>query len=100
MEELRLRFDVTDEEDTEVYPVHSDSKFGNKDRPIYVISVRKQVILKHHVIKESVAVVVENDMMGKAAPPGGFLRIRISLRSRTTMTKDEYMTAKPTDRSS
>ena len=37
-----------------------------------VISVRKQVTLKHHVIKESVAVVVEKDMMGKAAPPRDF----------------------------
>ena len=66
----------------------------------YAISVRRQVTSKHHVIKESVAVVVEKDMMGKAAPPRGFLRIRSSLRSRTTVTKDDYMTAKSTDTSS
>ena len=34
VDELRSRFDVTEEDETEVYPVHSDRKFGNKDRPI------------------------------------------------------------------
>ena len=88
VDELLSRFDVTEEEETEVYPVQ------------YAISVRRQVTSKHHVIRESVAVVVEKDMMGTAAPPRGFLRIRSSLRSRTTVTKNDYMTAKSTDRSS
>ena len=34
MDELRSRLDVTDEEDTEMYSVQADRKFGKKDRPI------------------------------------------------------------------
>ena len=65
-----------------------------------MIFVRRQVTLKHHVIKESVAVVVGKDMMRRVAPPGGLLGIRNSIQSRTTVTEDDYMTAKLKDRSS